>query len=126
MEVRCEIYIAAKIYYSPPSDTDNENDTSEPTKERKRIIKLTDDDSEEEEKEEEEKENREGNLTLNWDETQDLSEANPVAISRSNTDDLSISFTSKKGKVTQQFQKFHKNGMQKLNCIVDHNSLVVH
>lgn len=70
----------------PVSDSDNENDTSEATTKRKRIIKSADDDSEEDDV---------GNLTLNWDATQELeSGSNPL--SRSNTDDLS-SLVCKKG-----------------------------
>lgn len=76
------------MHCSPASDDDNENDTSEAIPERKRIINLADDDSEDEDV---------GNLTLNWDVTQEL-ESQSHPLSRSNTDDPS-SLVSKKGKV---------------------------
>ncbi|MPC07771.1 Claspin [Portunus trituberculatus] len=68
------------------SDGDVANDASEAIAERRRIIKVADDDSEDEDV---------GNLTLNWDATQEL-ESDSHPMSRSNTDDLS-SLVCKRG-----------------------------
>lgn len=76
---------------SPASNSDNENDASEVTKERRRIVQDPQDDSEGEESR---------SLALNWEETQDI-EPNPesATLPRSNTEELFPSLTCKKGKL---------------------------
>lgn len=75
---------------SPAPDSDDENEASEVTKERKRIIKDPEDESEEE---------GSRSLTLNWEETQDVQpNSDSGVISRRNTDDLFPGSTLKKGK----------------------------